>query len=744
MAAKARYYRAMRTSRLAFVVAVLCAMTIVALHGGQAPQAGATAQPPRLAYPQAPKGDVVDDYFGTKVPDPYRWMEDLDSKQVADWVAAENAVTERYLQALPLRDQLKKRITEIWNYPKVGTPFIEGGHVFYRRNSGLQKQSLFFMRPGLEGSARVIVDPNEMFPSGDVSLSETVPSPDASLLAYTTAEGGADWRTVHVRNIATLRDLPDVVKWMRFSGLSWTKDAKGFFYSRYPEPPAGKVLQAALSGQTLYYHRVGTPQSEDVLIYERRDLPAWFIGGSVTDDGRYLFIFLAQGSENKNRLYVKDLGDPRKPNVDARVTPVVETDDAEYAPIGNHGATVFLRTDLDAPNRRIIAIDLGHRDRAAWKTIVPERPQAIESAITAGNRIAAEYLVDVQSRLELFTVDGAPAGSVALPGPGSLAGLSGRDDSNTLFYTFTSPVYPATVFAYDIKAGRSTPFEAPVLPIDINQFETKQMFAVSKDGTKVPFFLTARKNIQRDGRRPTMIYGYGGFSISTAPTYRADVPAWLELGGIWVSANIRGGAEYGEAWHRAGMLDKKQHVFDDFIAVAEHLIGEHYTSPAKLGIMGGSNGGLLVGAVMEQRPDLYAVALPAVGVMDMLRYDRFTGGRAWATEYGSSSNERQFPVLFKYSPLHNIKPGTCYPAALVTTADHDDRVVPSHSFKFIATLQQAQACDRPVLIRVETKASHGYRPTDKRIAELADEWAFAAANMSESGSPTRSSGQPRR
>ena len=703
-------------------IAVFAAVFIVGASA-VAPQAQ------RLSYPPTSRGDVVDDYFGTKVPDPYRWMEDMDSKPVAEWIAAQNAVTERYLQALPWREKLRKRITELWNYPKVGTPFIEGGQVFYRKNSGLQKQSLFFIRPDLTKPARVLVDPNEMFPDGATSLAALAPSPDATLLAYGTSEGGADWQTIHVREIATRHDLKDIVKWMRFSGLSWTKDAKGFFYSRYPEPPAGKELQAALSGQALYYHRVGTPQSEDRLIYERRDLPTWFISGFVSDDGRLLFIQMAQGSENKNRLYVKDLGEPRKPNLDAPITPVVETDDAEYAPIGNLGSTIFLRTDLDTPNRRIIAIELDHPERSAWKTILAERPQAIESAIVASDRIVAEYLVDVQSRLEMFKLDGTAAGTIALPGTGSIGGLSGRDDSSTLFYTFTSPLYPATVFAYDIKAGRSTPFEPPTLPVDVAQYETKQLFATSKDGTRVPFFMTARKNTPRDGTRPTMVYGYGGFSISETPTYRADVPAWLELGGIWVTANMRGGAEYGETWHRAGMLTKKQNVFDDFIAVAEYLVKENYTSPAKLGIMGGSNGGLLVGAVMEQRPDLYAVALPAVGVMDMLRYDKFTGGRAWVTEYGSSANPEQFPVLLKYSPLHNVRPDTCYPATLVTTADHDDRVVPSHSFKFTAALQQAQSCDKPALIRVETHVSHGFRPTDKRIAEVADEWAFAAAAM---------------
>ncbi|MBW8713870.1 MAG: S9 family peptidase, partial [Acidobacteria bacterium] len=433
--------------------------------------------------------------------------------------------------------------------------------------------------------------------------------------------------------------------------------------------------------------------------------------------------------DHNNRLYSADLGNPQEPNLDAPVKAVIETDDAEYAPLGSVGTVVYLRSDLDAPNRRIISVDLRNPDRAAWKTIVRERPQAIEAALMAGDRIVAEYLVDVQSRLMLFNRDGSNASEIKLPAAGSVAGLSGRQDSNLIFYGFTSPLYPTTVFAYDLKTAQSSPFEAPKLPIDVAGYETKQMFAVSKDGTKVPFFLTSKKGLARDGNNPTMLYGYGGFSISTTPTYRSDVPAFLELGGIWVTANMRGGAEYGESWHHAGMLDKKQNVFDDFIAVAEHLIKEKYTSPSKLAISGGSNGGLLVGAVEEQRPELFAVALPAVGVMDMLRYDRFTGGRAWVTEYGSSSSREQFPFLYRYSPVQNVKAGTCYPATLVTTADHDDRVVPSHSFKFVAAMQAAQSCDKPIVIRVETLGSHGYRPTDKRIAELADQWAFTLAQM---------------
>jgi prolyl oligopeptidase len=516
---------------------------------------------------------------------------------------------------------------------------------------------------------------------------------------------------------------------MRFSGISWTKDGKGFFYSRYPEPPKGKVLEAALSGQAIYYHRLGTPQSADALIYERQDHPSWIVGGAVTEDGRYLLVTTYEGSDNNNRLYVADLGDPMTPNVKAAIKPITESGDAEYAPIGNRGSTLFLRSDKDAPNRKVIAIDLRNPQPSAWKTIVPEQKEVIENLALIGGRIVAQYLVDVQSRLRLYGLDGVAQGDVTLPGVGAVAGLSGRGDAPDIWYGFSSPLTPGTVYRYDPSTKQSAPFEAPTPPIDASQYETLAMFATSKDGTRVPFFLTAKKGLPPNGGIPTMLYGYGGFSISTLPTYRSDVPAWLELGGAWVTVNMRGGAEYGEAWHKAGYLDKKQHVFDDFIAVAEHLVKEKFTSPGKLGMMGGSNGGLLVGAVMEQRPDLFAVALPAVGVMDMLRYDRFTGGALWATEYGTSKDPEQFKFLYAYSPLHNVKAGTCYPATLVTTADHDDRVVPSHSFKFTAAMQAAQGCDKPILIRVETQASHGYRPTDKLIEERADQWAFAAAHM---------------
>lgn len=672
-------------------------------------------------------------------------MEDLDSAEVAEWVAQQNAVTQAHLQSLPLRGPLERRLTELWNYPRTSLPVIEGGRLFYSKNTGLQRQSPIFMSPSTRPDIRraslrtggspsaepaLVLDPNALFPDGSRAVSQYAPSPDAKLLAYAVADGGADWETIYVRDIATGADLPDEIRWMRFSDLSWTADANGFFYSRYPEPPKNKVLEAALSGQAIYYHHIGTPQSHDVLIYERPDQPSWIVGGAVTEDGRYLLITTYKGADNNNQLFFADLGDPLRPDIRARIRPLVESQDAEFAPIGNYGTRIYLRSDKDAPRRRVIAIDLEDPQPSAWRVVVPERAEVIESVALVGGRIVAQYLVDVQSRLRVFTLDGVEEPEIVLPAVGTVSGIAGRCDEPDVWYLFSSPLAPGTVYRYDPEARINEAFEAAAPPIDTSAFETLALFATSKDGTRVPLFVSARKDLPRNGDNPTMLYGYGGFSISILPAYRADVPAWLELGGVFVTVSLRGGAEYGESWHKAGSLDRKQNVFDDMIAAAEFLVKEGITSPRRLGIMGGSNGGLLVGAVMEQRPDLFAVAMPAVGVMDMLRYDRFTGGQLWATEYGSASDPEQFEYLFRYSPLHNLRPGTCYPATLVTTADHDDRVVPSHSFKFAAALQAAQGCGRPVLIRVETQGSHGYRPTDKLIAEKADQWAFAAAHTS--------------
>ena len=682
-----------------------------------------------LTYPVARKGDTVDNYFGTKVADPYRWMEDLNSAELKTWVEAENAVTFKYLDALPQRDALKKRITELYDYPRVTLPEYEGRRWFYTRNSGLQRQNVVFTRETLNGPETVVLDPNELSPDGSVALSSFDPAPDGEHFAYGQAEGGSDWSTYYVRDVGSGKQLPDVVKWVKFSSIAWTKDGKGFFYGRYPEPPAGKMLEAAVRDKKIYYHRLGTEQSADRLVYERPEEPTLFIDVDIDETGRYVWFVTNKGTSNNNELFVKDLGAPLSPRLDAPVRALYAGHTAAYDPLGVVNGLLYLRTDREAPNGKIVAAPIDRADPANWKTIVPESKNAIEAAHLIAGKVAVNAMVDVASAVTFYNLDGTQAARVEPPGLGTIAGPAGRFDRPDVLYSFTSPLHPATVYRFDLATGRSTPFDPPKLTFDPSLYTTERAFATSKDGTRVPMFITRKKDLKKDGSNPTMLYGYGGFDIATLPTFRSDVPAWLERGGVWVTANMRGGSEYGEVWHHAGMLEKKQNVFDDYIAAAEYLIREKYASPQTLGIMGGSNGGLLVGAVMEQRPELFAVALPAVGVMDMLRYQKFTGGEAWATEYGSSDDAKAFAYIYAYSPLHNIKPGTCYPATLITTADHDDRVVPSHSFKFAATLQQAQRCDRPVLIRVETQASHGYRPTDKRIAELADEWAFALANM---------------
>jgi len=680
-------------------------------------------------YPQPRKSDTVDNYFGTRIADPYRWMEDLNSTELKQWIDAENAITFKYLDALPVRGALKTRITELYDYPRVTAPHYVGRRFFYSRNTGLQKQSVVFTRETLAGTETVAIDPNQLSPDGTTALSFYVPSTDGQHIAYGQAEGGSDWSTFYVRELATGRQLTDEIKWMKFSSLAWTEDGKGFFYGRYPEPPPGKALEAAVKDKKIYYHLLGTPQSADKLIYERTDEPTLFIDSDTDETGRYLFFFTNKGTSNKNELFVKDLGNPRSPNLSAPVKPLYPGHTAAYDPLGVVNGTMYLLTDRDAPNKKVVAVPIDRPDPKNWKTIVAESRNTIDSAHLIAGKLAVNALVDVASEVRFYNLDGSAAGQIATPGLGAVTGPTGRFDRQEIFYTFTSPLYPATVFRFDAATGQSRPFEPPKLTFDPAGYTTERVFLNSKDGTRVPMFITHKKTLKKDGTNPTMLYGYGGFDIATLPTYRSDVPAFLERGGVWATANMRGGSEYGEAWHEGGMFDRKQHVFDDFIAAAEYLIREKYASPQTMGIMGGSNGGLLVGAVMEQRPELFAVALPAVGVMDMLRYHKFTGGSAWATEYGSSENAKDFAYLSKYSPLHNIKPGTCYPATLVTTADHDDRVVPSHSFKFTATLQGAQGCGKPVLIRVETQGSHGYRPTDKQIAERADQWAFALANM---------------
>jgi prolyl oligopeptidase len=698
--------------------------------GAALPLATAAAQPPaRVQYPATRTVEHVDDYGGIKVADPYRWLEAIDSAGVRDWVQSQNAVTMPYLAALPGRELLKQRITALYDYARSSVPFWEGDRWFYTKNTGLQRQSVWYSRRTLDGAEQMVLDPNQLSPDGSIALSGFAPSPDGRTLAYGLSEGGSDWVTYYVRDLATGKNTADTVRWAKFSGAAWTRDGKGFFYSRYPEPPKGQELKAKLEHQALYYHRLGTPQSADVKVYARPDQPSWFVFGGVDESGRYLYVMTSRGTD-KNELYLADLGSAMQPNVRATVRPVVTGHDANYFPLGVADGRLYIQVDKDAPRRKIVAAPVATPGPRSWTTVIPEGENAIEGASLVAGRIGVLLLQDVASVVRLYTLDGTLERDVPMPGLGTASGLVGRFDRPELFYSFTSPLSPSTTFLYDAKTNTGQPFDPPKLTFDPARFETERVFYPSKDGTRVPMFVTYRRGLAKDGNNPAMLYAYGGFGASTTPFFRPDVIAWIEQGGVYAVASIRGGGEYGEAWHHAGMFERKQNVFDDFIAAGEYLVREKYTSPAKLAVNGGSNGGLLVGAVMTQRPDLFGVAVPQVGVLDMLRYDAFTGGAAWATEYGASKDPAAFRYLRAYSPLHNVRSGVCYPATLLTTADHDDRVVPSHSYKFAATVQKAQSavagCDRPVLLRVEAQGSHGYRPLDRRIAELADIWSFAA------------------
>ncbi len=682
----------------------------------------------RLTYPATKKTAVVDDYFGTKVADPYRWLENQNATETGAWVDAENKVTFDYLAKNPFRDLFRKELTKLVNVPRVSAPFRVAGKLYFSKNSGLQNQSVVFELPTIGGTARQLIDPNAQWADGSTELSGYAPSPDGRYFAYSLSVGGSDWSEVHIKTLSNGRDLADTVHWVKYSGTAWTNDGKGFFYTRYPTPHKDSILTAKAINGKIYYHVVGTPDSQDRKIYERPDRPDWYLGANVTEDGRYLFITMNHGTEPNNLLFAADLKDGAHPAVDAPIVPVYTGNDAEYVVLGNEGPTVLLQTTASAPKRRIVSMRFGDTARTHWHVVVPEGKDVLESSGLAGHRIFTQTLEDVKSRLRLFALDGKPMGDIQLPGIGTVGGLSSRDDTPELFYAFTSFLSPATVYRFDFASSASTAFQPPNVPFDASPYETRQVFYPSKDGTRIPMFITAKKGLPLDGSHPTVLYAYGGFDISNTPSFSSSTAIWLEHGGIYALANIRGGGEYGDAWHRAGMLDKKQNVFDDFIAAGEYLIKQKYTSPAHLAIHGYSNGGLLIGAVEEQRPDLFAAAYAGAGVMDMLRYDKFSAGIGWVPEYGSSSDAKQFATIAKYSPVHNVKAGTCYPATIVTTADHDDRVVPGHSFKFVAAMQAAQSCPKPVVIRVETKTSHGYMPTDKAISQAADIWSFTALN----------------
>jgi prolyl oligopeptidase len=677
-----------------------------------------------MTYPVTQTVDQVDLYHGVKVADPYRWLENPDSPETKAWVEAQNQVTFSYLQGIPKRELLQARLMELWNYEKYGMPFKRGNRYFYSKNDGLQNQNVLYKIETLTSEPFVLLDPNTLSTDGTVALSGISISDDGSKLAYGLSKSGSDWQEWRVRDVVTGKDLDDRLEWVKFSSANWTKDGAGFFYSRYDAPDEKTKLEAVNYYQKLYYHRIGSPQSEDVLIYERPDQKEWGFSGDVTEDGRYLIITVWKGSDRKNLIFYKDLSRP-----DSKVVELISQWDADYTVIesnSNATETFWVKTDLDAPRGRVVAIDLARPEKANWKTVIAQTAETLGNVGLLNNQFVAAYLKDAHSQVKIYELNGSLVRSVKLPGLGSVGGFGGKRSDTETFFSFTSFTEPNTIYRYNVITDESSVFRKPNVKYNAGDYETKQVFYTSKDSTKVPMFITYKKGLKLDGQNPTLLYAYGGFNVSLTPFFSVSNLAWLEMGGVYAIANLRGGGEYGQAWHEAGMKLKKQNVFDDFIAAAQWLIAENYTSSPKLAIEGGSNGGLLVGACMTQRPELFGAALPAVGVMDMLRFHKFTIGWAWQGEYGDvEKSEPEFKALYAYSPLHNLKSGTRYPATMVTTADHDDRVVPAHSFKFAAALQKAHKGDNPVLIRIATKAGHGAgKPTAKVIEEAADKWAF--------------------
>ncbi len=681
--------------------------------------------PARIAYPAAARSDVTDDLQGVAVADPYRWMEDLDSAETQAWVASERQLTESSLAGIPSREAIGRRLTELWNYERYTVPFVQGGKTFFTGNTGLQAQNVLFVADTPDGQPRGLLDPNALSKDGTVALSGTSVSQDGRLLAYSVSTAGSDWQEWRVRDVATGRDTDDRIEWAKFTRAAWAHDGSGFYYGRFDEPPAGAERKATNYFQKLCFHRLGTPQSADPVVYRRDDHKDWQFGPDVTDDGRYLVIRVSVGTDRRNMVFYRDLKDP-----ESKVVELLPDLDADYSFVDNDGPIFYFRTDQGAPRGRLIAIDTAKPDRANWREVIPEGKDTLVRVSRVHDTFIASYLKDAATAVRLFAEDGKPAGDVTLPGLGSAAGFAGKRTDAQTYYSFTGFTTPVTIYRFDVASRKSTVFRKPQVKSQMFNLETEQVFYTSKDGTKIPMFLSHRKGLKLDGKNPTLLYAYGGFDIPEVPTFSVPNLVWMEMGGVYALANLRGGSEYGEAWHQAGMLEHKQNVFDDFIAAGEWLIANRYTSKRRLAIYGGSNGGLLIGAVLNQRPDLFGAAIPAVGVMDMLRFQKFTIGWAWASEYGTADDPKMFPVLRAYSPLHNIKPGTCYPPTLVLTADHDDRVFPAHSFKYAATLQAAQGCANPVLIRIETRAGHGAgKPTSKLIAEATDRLAFLVRSL---------------
>ena len=675
-------------------------------------------------YPQSKKDDLVEEIHGQEIPDPYRWMEDLDSEEVREWIEAQNELTFSYLEQFPLRQKIQERMTELWNYEKSSPPSKRGGRYFYFFNDGLQNQDVLYWMEDLDGEPKVLFDPNKLSKDGTVALSSAAVSNDGRYLAYGVSDAGSDWQTWHIRQVDDGVDLEDTVEWVKFSGASWDKTNQGFYYSRY-DAPEGDALKQANYFHKLYYHKLGTPQSEDRLIYERPDQKEWGFDGQVTEDGRYLIIYVWHGTASENGVFYLDLADPS-----SEVVELLSDFDAEYVLVGNDSTKFYFKTDKGAPQNRLIAIDVDNTDSEFWQELIPEDPDKLEFVDYVGGRFICTYLHHAAHQVRFYKPDGTRDGELSLPGPGMVIGFSGRADDPETFYKFSNFSTPGTVYHFDVDTRETTLYREPGLTFDPDDYVTKQIFYKSKDGTQVPMFISHRKDLTITGDTPTYLYGYGGFNIPLPLSFSVPNLVWMEMGGIYAQAHLRGGGEYGREWHEGGMKHNKQNVFDDFIAGAEYLIEEGYTCTERLAIGGRSNGGLLIGACLTQRPDLFGVCLPNVGVLDMLRFHKFTIGWAWVSDYGSPDLPEDFKYIRAYSPYHNIRTGETYPPTMVLTGDHDDRVFPAHSFKFAAALQAAQGGESPILIRIETRAGHGAgKPTQKLIEEFSDMWTFALAHM---------------
>jgi prolyl oligopeptidase len=683
----------------------------------------------KLSYPNTTTCNQVDDYHGTLVSDPYRWLEDVDSPETVAWVKSQNELTFEYLGRIPEREHLRKRLTNLWNYSRAMTIYHRGDLYFQFRNSGLQNQDVLYVMESPMMGGRVLLDPNTLSEDGTAALNTYSVSDDGKWLAYAISRSGSDWVEWHIRNVNSGEDLPEILEWSKFSPAAWAHDQGGFYYCRYSAPADGEVYQETNYNQTVHFHSINTPQSEDRLVYARPDQPEWGFGPEVSHDGRYLVMAVSQGTDTRNRFFYKDL------QTNADVVELIADLESAFNYIGNDGPIFYFQTDLQAPKSRLIAIDINHPELPNWKTLIPEGDDTLEAASIINNQFVIIFLHDAHELLKCYALDGTPLGEIQLPTLGSVtygyaSTLAGLREDREMFYLFHSFAHPVTVFCYDFISGKNEIIFKPTIRFDFNAYVTRQTFITSKDGTKVPMFLVHRSDLRLDGMNPTLLYGYGGFNISQTPTFAISRLAWLDMGGVYAVAVLRGGGEYGEEWHRGGMLNAKQNVFDDYIACAEWLVSENVTSTPRLAIEGRSNGGLLVGACMTQRPDLFGACLPIVGVMDMLRFHKFTIGWAWVSDYGCADDPDEFKTLYAYSPYHNLKHGTKYPPTLVTTGDHDDRVVPGHSFKFAAHLQACQAGEAPTLIRIQTRAGHGAgKPTAILIEELADIYAFLVKNL---------------